>query len=87
MISWQATKEEQETIHQIARRASETYGFDLMTTSMDVTAVHANGCPLDLDGLAEAEPFDFAHDVSGIVRHIDRDTGKLTDCFLPRYSI
>ena len=54
--------------------------------SMDLTACHANGCPLDLDGLLTAEKGDFIHDVTGIVRHIDRRTGLLGNCFLPRYA-
>lgn len=41
---------------------------------------------LDLAKLLAAPMFDFAHDVCGIVRHMDRSTypGKLTDCFSPR---
>lgn len=53
---------------------------------MDVLAAHANGCPLDFAALAEASDFDLAHDVGGIIRHIDRNTGKLTGCFLPRHA-
>lgn len=43
---------------------------------------------LDLDALLIAPDFDFAHDVCGIMRHMDRGTypGKLTGCFVPRYS-
>lgn len=41
---------------------------------------------LDLEKLLAAPRFDFAHDVCGIVRHMDRTTypGKLKDCFWPR---
>lgn len=53
---------------------------------MDVTACHANGNPLRLADLAEADDFDIMHDVGGISRHIDRNTGKLANCFLPRFS-
>jgi hypothetical protein len=52
---------------------------------MDLTAAH-NACPLDLDRLATAPELDFWHDVYGIARHIDRETGQLGDCFLPRYA-
>lgn len=56
---------------------------------MDLAAVHANGCPLDLEKLLAADDFNFAHDVFGIYRHLDRDGksptgGKLLDLFLPR---
>lgn len=39
---------------------------------------------LDLERLAGFPDFDFAHDVYGIMRHMDRTTGKLGGCFLPR---
>lgn len=51
---------------------------------MDLTACHCNGCELDLDRLLLAPDPDFGHDVCGIRRHIDRRTGKLGGCFLPR---
>jgi hypothetical protein len=54
---------------------------------MDLTAVHANGNPLYLRELLNAPPFDFAHDIYGIRRHLDRETGELTNCFVPRYSV
>ena len=42
--------------------------------------------PIDLDALAAADDFNFSHDAYGISRHMDRETGKLTDHFLPRYA-
>lgn len=41
---------------------------------------------LDLAALLAFPKFDFAHDVFGIMRHMDRSEypGKLTDCFSPR---
>lgn len=51
---------------------------------MDLTACHANGTPLDLARLLEFPDFDFAHDVWGIRHHINRNTGGLGDCFVPR---
>lgn len=54
---------------------------------MDLTACHANGCPLDLEAmLTWPHDFDLAHDIHGIERHIDRDTGVLRDFFLPRFA-
>jgi hypothetical protein len=53
---------------------------------MDITACHANGTPLRLSELADADDFNIAHDVFGISRHIDRETGQLNGCFLPRYA-
>lgn len=53
-------------------------------TDMDLSACHANGCPLDFEKLANAPEADFMHDVFGIRKHINRTTGELMDCFLPR---
>jgi hypothetical protein len=40
--------------------------------------------PLDLDLLAKAPDVDLAHDVFGILRHIDPKTGNMRDYFVPR---
>ena len=57
-----------------------------MIYMMDILAAHLNGCPLKLGELAKASDYDLAHDMGGIIRHIDRHTGRLTGCFLPRYA-
>lgn len=54
---------------------------------MDLTAVHANGCRLNLQALLVADDFNFAHDIYGILRHLDRTTGQLMDCFVPRFAV
>lgn len=59
--------------------------FDGLTLRMDLSAVHAH-TPLRLVELSETDDFTFAHDVFGIQRHMDRDTGVLTGCFRPRLS-
>lgn len=53
---------------------------------MDIAAAHRNGCPLRLAELLEASDADCLHDVSGIVRYLDRRTGALTDNFEPRFA-
>jgi hypothetical protein len=53
---------------------------------MDVTAVHRNGCALRLRDLLDADDFNFNHDVYGIRRYLDRDSGQLTCCFTPRFA-
>jgi hypothetical protein len=40
--------------------------------------------PLNLDVLADANDVTLAHDVFGIMRHLDPKTGELRDCFVPR---
>lgn len=85
------SKEEARTINKIAHRAvalaaDAGISYSIMDADMDVTACHVNGCPLKLDALLVADEGNFAHDVFGIRRHIDRTTGELQDCFVPRYA-
>ena len=74
-------------IHRISLRAYElNHDIDLCTLHMDLSACH-NTCPLKLEELFNADLSDFAHDVGGIMRHINRRTWQLEDCFLPRFAI
>lgn len=59
-----------------------------MSFIMDLCAADGvNGNPpIDLDALAETDDFNFAHDVFGICSNIDRATGKLMNCFVPRFA-
>jgi hypothetical protein len=93
MINWNVTKVDNELIALIAERAhgmAQHYGFDysVADAGMDITAVHANGCPLDLIKLLESDNPNFGHDVFGIRRFIDRNTGKIDPAlFDPRCSL
>ena len=73
-------------IHAIAKRAALDLGVDVISTALDLESCHAV-CPLDLGGLLAAHPVNLAHDIGGINRHLDHDTGELVDCFCPRYAI
>ena len=42
--------------------------------------------PLDWDRLLAADDLNFLHDVGGIRRHVNRQTGKLEDHFTPRFA-
>lgn len=53
---------------------------------MDITACHNMGMKLKLRQLAFADDFNFAHDVFGIARHLNRETGAIEDCFVPRFA-
>jgi len=57
--------------------------LDRFSLRMDLAAVHLH-TPINFMGLLSAPDFDFGHDVFGIMRHIDRETGQLMDFFLPR---
>lgn len=54
---------------------------------LDLQACHFHACRLDLDAMIRASNYDFMHDIMGINRHLDRDTLKLKDCFLPRFAV
>lgn len=91
-INFELKDGEFDIIIEISKRAVKVANgikceYDLMTAQMDITATHANGCKLDLDKLLNADNFNFNHDVFGIRSNINRDTGKLLNCFLPRCSI
>lgn len=86
MINWKTNDKDFDLLVLLARRASSELHFDYRTTLMDVQACYGNGNSLDLASLVKAAPGDFAHDVAGIWQNIDRETGKLLNCFAPRYS-
>lgn len=91
-ISFEVSNEDAALIKKIVDRAVRDYQMqhkirlDRMDTTMDLTACHANGCPMNFAGLLAADDFNFAHDISGINRHLNRTTGELENCFLPRFS-
>lgn len=80
------SKEEYALCNQIAERAVKVCGFDKCTAFMDITICHSEARELKLEELLNAPLGSFAHDVFGINQHLDHDTHKLTDCFLPRYA-
>ena len=90
-VSFDATYHERQLVMEIAKRASAISvnagrRIDPPVIEMDVLATHANGCPLDLERLSQADDFNVAHDVFGIYRHINRETGDLEGCFMPRFA-
>lgn len=67
------------------RAARMDPSLDRTAVSMDVITVH-NVVGLKLDDMLSADDLNFAHDVFGIRRHLDRETGQLKDHFLPRFA-
>lgn len=91
MINWTHSRETMELEAEIAKRAvkmAEKIGikYNQMTAIADIDACHSNGTPLKLAELLAADDANFAHDVFGIRQNINRETGKLENCFLPRYA-
>ncbi len=74
-------------ISQIAQRAKQLLNVDddvAICIEMDITATHLNSCELRLKEFLQADSFNFLHDVTGIHKHLNRETGQLEHCFLPR---
>lgn len=87
MINWTTTNQDRQLIKAVAGRAKELLpDADIVDLKMDVTACHLNGTPLNLKRLLGFDDFNFLHDIVGIARHIDRNTGVITNQFLPRSS-
>lgn len=89
-INFTLTKEDADLIGHILNRAMKEERLkkhtDHLSLFMDLTATHLNGCRLDLQRLLEAPDFDFFHDICGIISNLNRETGKIENCFSPRYS-
>lgn len=89
------SKADMKLIALIAKRGANIIGqdvkshgkpYDTLSAEMDLIATHKNGCPLDLEGLLTAPDYDFGHDLFGINRFLNRETGELKSAFLPRYT-
>lgn len=92
-ISFEVPGRYHEIIRKIALRADqEIFSLypeirqSIMATEMDLSACYAQGCELDFERLLSAPLGDFQHDILGIRRHLNRETGYLEDFFLPRYA-
>ncbi len=83
-------REDISLINRIAVRTAELckrYGLQApsqMQMGLDIAMAHARR-PLNLHLFLRASDEDFAHDVLGISRHIDRDSGHLREGWTPRH--
>lgn len=57
---------------------------DRLGLVMDLSAAYANNNKIDFHALLGFPEYDFAHDVTGIMRYLNRETGILEECFVPR---
>jgi len=93
-------RKELQTIHDIAERAVALYQrldmlddsdarFALTGIASEIMTVHTEIIPLRLEELAGADDSNFAHDIGGIHRHLDKESDKprLTDGFCPRFAV
>jgi hypothetical protein len=85
MIDWnKGTKEEFTLIGNIAKKACrELPLLDRQTVEMDLYAVNQT-TGLDLEKLHEEDLFHMILDIIGITENINRVTGELENCFIPR---
>lgn len=78
------TDQERHLVTKITNRAVEKWpALDAMNLTMDLAATHYQ-TPLDLEALSVFDDFNFAHDIAGIISHMNRKTGLLNGHFLPR---
>ena len=59
---------------------------DKLTVMMDLEYAN-DGIPLDLDKFLSFDRGDFAHDMFGIRRHLNRESKELENSFVPRCAI
>lgn len=81
-------KEEMELISKIVDRGWPTmkrYYKERIDMTIDIEKAH-ECCSLKLQKLLQADSFNFLHDLTGIWQNMNRTTGKLENCFLPRFA-
>lgn len=73
-------------IDQIIDRATDIFGkkINRLSLHMDLIACHKQNYPLDFEKLANTSSFNFSHDIAGIINNMNRTTGKIENCFVPR---
>lgn len=82
------SREDIELIFKIAKRfknAMDNCGPAIFTVTMDLEAVHADQ-PLNLAQMVEGNEQDICHDIGLINRNLNRETGKLENGAVPRFS-
>lgn len=84
-------REELDIIDEIATRALDIANdanvrIKKQEIVMDIAACHLVACPLDLYRMLVADPSNFAHDVFGIRKHLNRESLQMMDCFIPRFA-
>jgi hypothetical protein len=91
MINLETTMEESDLILAIVKRAQRDGLLngvtDFINSIMDITSTHCNGCAMNLQKLLDFSTINFAHDLYGIHNNLNRKTGQLENCFLPRSAL
>jgi hypothetical protein len=95
-VNFESTDEELALIEKIVERAenvgyvrgrkSRSHWYTKTTMTLDLLAANANGNPMDFERMLATDDLNFLHDVAGIARHMNRETGKFNDFFSPRFT-
>ena len=84
-VNFNTTKEEDKLIKLSVDRANKLFPEDIddcLSLQMDLSATHCNGTPLDFNKLLAFNNSNSAHDIFGIMSHIDRNDGQIKHGFL-----
>ncbi len=89
-ITGETSIKDMDLISDIMKRAHKILSlhdinYDRLTLFMDIEAVH-NTIGLDLTTLLIADEGNFMHDITGIYKHMNRETKELKDGFVPRFA-
>lgn len=73
----------------IAERAAEVFAKHGVFREPIQFMMDIEGCNtrLDLDALERYDDANLVHDLAGVIRYLDRDTGDLTNYFRPRSAV
>lgn len=83
MVHYTANQKELKEIYLLMQRANIKSKL-ISSLSLDVEAVHCNGCKLNFQKMLQFDKLTLKMDLTGIRIYIDRSTGKLRKGFLPK---
>lgn len=83
----EALNETKQAIFTRAQKAFTEQGIfrDKIDIAMDLEAANMEHA-LRWEDLLAADKYNFTHDIFGIYRHLNRQTCKLENCFVPRFT-
>ncbi len=90
MIDWgKVTDETRDAVEELLTRRGGTVFHAIppelrQDIEMDLCVVDAFNYPLDFPRMLKAEAADLMHDIHGIRANLNRKSGKLDNCFVPR---
>jgi len=91
-LNWVVSAQKTEILSRIASRVLGHAREQRLTIYLEAIyvmrdlglVINHSGHILDLDRLLKFSDLDFEHDIRGIHNNLNRNTGKLENCFLPR---